>query len=464
MKKLFIKTYGCQMNFYDSDKIGNLLKSLGYVFTNDLKEANLIVLNTCHIRDKAVEKTFSDLGRIKKTIETKENYVQKPIIVLAGCVAQAQGEEIMKRSPWVDIVVGPQAYTELPKLISKANKIEKKRLINIDFPTIPKFDYLDHNLIEQKRSAFLTIQEGCDKFCSFCVVPYTRGPEFSRSAESILEEVKFLVKKGVKEVILLGQNVNAWKYKSKTGKSWSFGNLIEEISKFEKIFSIKYTTSHPLDIDMELIKAHKNIEKLMPYLHLPIQSGSDNILKKMNRKHSVKDYLKIIEKVREYRPDIAISSDFIVGFPGESETDHEDTIKLIDEVKFSSSYSFMYSPRPGTPSAQFSDQIDENIKKERLYQIQKSLKKHQFKFNEGTVNNKMNILISEKNKKNQFVGKSPYNQTVIIENILNSKFNKETVIKKNEMLYVGEIKNVKIIKAYQNSLEGLIMSENKLRN
>ena len=464
MKKLFIKTYGCQMNFYDSDKIGNLLKKLGYGFTNDLAEANLIVLNTCHIRDKAVEKTFSDLGRIKKTIETNQNHAQKPIIVVAGCVAQAQGEEILKRSPWVDIVVGPQAYTELPKLIYKANKIEKKRLINLDFPTIPKFDFLDHSLIEQKRSAFLTIQEGCDKFCSFCVVPYTRGPEFSRSTESILEEVKFLVEKGVKEVILLGQNVNAWKYKSKRGKDWSFGNLIEEIAKFENIFSIKYTTSHPLDMDMELIKAHKNIKKLMPYLHLPIQSGSDNILKKMNRKHSVKEYLKIIEKVREFRPDIAVSSDFIVGFPGESNIDHENTIRLIDEVKFSSSYSFMYSPRPGTPSAQFSDQVDENIKKERLHQIQELLKKHQLKFNEEKVNNKMNILISEKNKKNQFFGKSPYNQTVIIKNILNSKFNKENENHKNEICYVGKIKNVKIIQAFQNSLEGLIISENKLRN
>ena len=464
MKKLFIKTYGCQMNFYDSDKIGNLLKKLGYCFTNNLSEADLIVLNTCHIRDKAVEKTFSDLGRIKKTIEINKYQSQKPIIVVAGCVAQAQGQEILKRSPWVDIVVGPQSYTELPTLISKVNKIEKKKLVNIEFPTIPKFDYLDHNLIEKKRSAFLTIQEGCDKFCSFCVVPYTRGPEFSRSAESIIEEVRFLVKKGVKEVILLGQNVNAWKYKSASGKNWSFGNLIEEIANFEKIFSIKYTTSHPLDIDMELLKAHKNVEKLMPYLHLPIQSGSDNILKKMNRKHTVKDYLKIIEKVREFRPDIAISSDFIVGFPGERSVDHKKTIKLIDEVKFSSSYSFKYSPRPGTPSAQFSNQIDEKIKKERLYQIQELLKKHQIKFNEGKINNKMNILISEKNKKNQFVGKSPYNQTVIIENILNSKLHKETMKQNNEKCYVGEIKNVKIIKAFQNSLEGLLMSENKLRN
>ncbi len=452
------------MNFYDSDKIGNILKKLGYGFTNNLAEANLIVLNTCHIRDKAVEKTYSDLGRIKKTIEINHNHMQKPIIAVAGCVAQAQGEEIMKRSPWVDIVVGPQAYTELPKLISKVNKIEKQRLVNIDFPTIPKFDFLDHNLIEQKRSAFLTIQEGCDKFCSFCVVPYTRGPEFSRSTESILEEVKFLVKKGVREVILLGQNVNAWKYKSKTGKNWSFGNLIEEIAKFENIFSIKYTTSHPLDIDIELLNAHKNVEKLMPYLHLPIQSGSDNILKKMNRKHTVKDYLKIIEKVREFRPDIAISSDFIIGFPGESSEDHEKTIKLINEVKFSSSYSFKYSPRPGTPSALFSDQIDESIKKERLLQIQELLKIHQIKFNKETINKKMNILIAEKNKKNQFVGKSPYNQTVIIENVLNPKFQKETIKENNEKCYVGEIKNVKIIKAFQNSLEGLIFSENKLRN
>ena len=346
MKKLYIKTYGCQMNFYDSEQISNLLSSSGYNITENSEDADLIVLNTCHIRDKAVEKTFSDLGRIKKSIKLSNNNKLKPIVAVAGCVAQAQGEEIMKRSPWVDIVVGPQSYTDLPSLISKVNKVEKKELVNLDFPTIPKFDHLDQNVNEKKISSFLTIQEGCDKFCSFCVVPYTRGPEYSRSIESIMMEVKKLIKRGTREIILLGQNVNAWTSKGNKKFSLTLGNLIDEISKYDEILSIRYTTSHPLDMDLKLIETHQKNKKLMPYLHLPIQSGSNNILSKMNRKHTVEDYLKIIEKVKEYRPDIAISSDFIVGFPGETDQDHRKTLKLINEVKFASSYSFKYSPRP----------------------------------------------------------------------------------------------------------------------
>ena len=455
MKKLYIKTYGCQMNFYDSGKISGLLKNSGYTITKDSIEADLVVFNTCHIRDKAVEKTYSDLGRIKKNFENNKN--KKPIIAVAGCVAQAQGKEILKRSPWVDIVVGPQSYTDLPKLISEVKKIERKELINLDFPVIPKFDLLDHNLIEKKVSAFLTIQEGCDKFCSFCVVPYTRGPEFSRSIESIIEELKCLIDKGTKEVILLGQNVNAWRYECSNGKKWSFANLIEKIAEFDQILSIRYTTSHPLDMDMDLLKSHKNVEKLMPYLHLPVQSGSDNMLKKMNRKHTVKDYIKTIDKVRKYRPDIAVSSDFIIGFPGETEKDHKATLKLIDEIKFSSSYSFKYSPRPGTPSATLSNQVNESLKKERLSEVQLLLKKHQIKFNERKLNLNMKVLIAEKNSKNQLVGKSPYNQSVIINKTEN--LNDSHSIDKEDNLFLGKIKNVNIINAYQNSLEG-VFSDN----
>ncbi|MAQ07279.1 MAG: tRNA (N6-isopentenyl adenosine(37)-C2)-methylthiotransferase MiaB [SAR116 cluster bacterium] len=450
MKKLYIKTYGCQMNFYDSEQISNLLSSSGYNITENSEDADLIVLNTCHIRDKAVEKTFSDLGRIKKSIKLSNNNKLKPIVAVAGCVAQAQGEEIMKRSPWVDIVVGPQSYTDLPSLISKVNKVEKKELVNLDFPTIPKFDHLDQNVNEKKISSFLTIQEGCDKFCSFCVVPYTRGPEYSRSIESIMMEVKKLIKRGTREIILLGQNVNAWTSKGNQKFSLTLGNLIDEISKCDEILSIRYTTSHPLDMDLKLIETHQKNKKLMPYLHLPIQSGSNNILSKMNRKHTVEDYLKIIEKVKEYRPDIAISSDFIVGFPGETDQDHRKTLKLINEVKFASSYSFKYSPRPGTPSADFEKQVDEKIKNSRLQELQGKLKKHQLVFNQKSVNSKMSILILYKNKKNQYIGKSPYNQTVIIDEKLESN----QIFLNRCKKVVGQIIDVRITNSFQNSLEG----------
>ena len=288
MKKLFIKTYGCQMNFYDSDHMSNLLNGHGYETSEDIKEADLVILNTCHIRDKAAEKMYSDLGRIKKIYEN--NNLIKPIIAVAGCVAQAEGKEITKRSPWVDLVVGPQAYTELPKLLKKINEDSKKKEINLKFPEIPKFDLLNFDKKVGKVSDFVTIQEGCDKFCSFCVVPFTRGPEYSRSRKSILDEIKIMAQNGVKEIILLGQNVNAWKDNSNESKVYSLGHLIEDIAKIDEILSIRYTTSHPLDMDLELIKAHKNVDKLMPYLHLPVQSGSDNILKKMNRKHTAREY------------------------------------------------------------------------------------------------------------------------------------------------------------------------------
>ncbi len=304
--------------------------------------------------------------------------------------------------------------------------------------------------MKKKISSFLTIQEGCDKFCSFCVVPYTRGPEYSRSIESIMMEVKKLIKRGTREIILLGQNVNAWTSKGNKKFSLTLGNLIDEISKCDEILSIRYTTSHPLDMDLKLIETHQKNKKLMPYLHLPIQSGSNNILSKMNRKHTVEDYLKIIEKVKEYRPDIAISSDFIVGFPGETDQDHRKTLELINEVKFASSYSFKYSPRPGTPSADFEKQVDEKIKNSRLQELQGKLKKHQLVFNQKSVNSKMNILILYKNKKNQYIGKSPYNQTVIIDEKLESN----QIFLNRCKKVVGQIIDVRITNSFQNSLEG----------
>ncbi len=445
MRKLFIKTYGCQMNFYDSDHMTNLLNDHGYETSEEIEKSDLVILNTCHIRDKAAEKMYSDLGRIKKIYEN--NNLKKPIIAVAGCVAQAEGKEITKRSPWVDLVIGPQAYTDLPKLIEKINRNSNKKEINLKFPEIPKFDQLNFDKKKCKISEFVTIQEGCDKFCSFCVVPFTRGPEYSRSSKSILEEIKIMTENGVKEVILLGQNVNAWRDNSKKSSDYSLGCLIEDIAKIEEILSIRYTTSHPLDMDLDLIKAHKNIKKLMPYLHLPIQSGSDNILKKMNRKHTAKEYLKIIELVRKYCDDIAISSDFIVGHPGETKEDHKKTIDIINEVEFASSFSFIYSERPGTKSSEMDEIVDENIKKVRLHEIQNRLNYHQLVFNKSKENLVIPILITDKNKNNQLLGRSPYNQTVYI--------NEENLpVKKHHEKFIGSMINVKIIKSNQNSLLG----------
>ncbi len=445
MKKLFIKTYGCQMNFYDSDHMSNLLNGHGYETSEDIKKADLVILNTCHIRDKAAEKMYSDLGRIKKIYEN-DNLI-KPIIAVAGCVAQAEGKEITKRSPWVDLVVGPQAYTDLPKLLKKINEDSKKKEINLKFPEIPKFDFLNFDKKTSKVSDFVTIQEGCDKFCSFCVVPFTRGPEYSRSRKSILDEIKIMGQNGVKEIILLGQNVNAWKDSSNEGKTHTLGYLIEDIAKIDEILSIRYTTSHPLDMDLELIKAHKNVDKLMPYLHLPVQSGSDKILKKMNRKHTASEYLKIIELVRKYCEDIAISSDFIVGHPGETKEDHKNTLDIINEVKFASSYSFMYSERPGTKSSEFGEIVDENTKKIRLYEIQNKLNHYQLIFNKNMEGLEFPILITDKNKNGQFLGRSPYNQVVYI--------NEENLsVKKHHENLIGSMLNVKIIQSNQNSLLG----------
>ena len=350
----------------------------------------------------------------------------------------------MKRSPWVDIVVGPQSYQSLPDLISKVDPVEKNKLIKIDFPIVPKFDELKSKISQRGPSAFLTIQEGCDKFCSFCVVPYTRGSEYSRSIESIIQEAKSLIDSGVKEITLLGQNVNAWSSRWKDGKIWGLGKLIQELAKITELQFIRYTTSHPLDMDIELIEAHRDIDKLMPYLHLPVQSGSDNILRSMNRKHKARDYLQIIEKVRYYIPNIAISGDFIIGFPGETDNDHNETIRLIKKINFSQAYSFKYSIRPGTPAATLPNQVDEKIKKLRLNEVQSILREQQFDFNKNSVNSNIKVLVLKNGKKlNQFLGRSPFNQSVY--------FNHE----KKEL--IGSIINVKVTDAHQNSISGQII-------
>ncbi len=445
MKKLYIKTHGCQMNMYDSEKMIDLLKPLGYEIIYNGDDADLIVINTCHIREKAVEKTYSELGRYRDQAKLrKEQTGKKTIIAVAGCVAQAEGEAIMKRSPWVDIVVGPQSYQSLPDLISKVDPVEKNKLIKIDFPIVPKFDELKSKISERGPSAFLTIQEGCDKFCSFCVVPYTRGSEYSRSIESIIQEAKSLIDSGVKEITLLGQNVNAWSSRWKDGKIWGLGKLIQELAKIKELQFIRYTTSHPLDMDIELIEAHRDIDKLMPYLHLPVQSGSDNILRSMNRKHKVRDYLQIIEKVRYHIPNIAISGDFIIGFPGETDNDHNETIRLIKKINFSQAYSFKYSIRPGTPAATLPNQVDEKTKKLRLHEVQNILREQQFDFNKNSVNSNIKVLVLKNGKKlNQFLGRSPFNQSVY--------FNHE----KKEL--IGSIINVKVTDAHQNSISGQII-------
>ena len=404
-KFLFIKSYGCQMNVYDSDRMKDLFINKGYKITNDISKANLTILNTCHIREKAVQKVYSDIGRIKKLKNDKKNMK----LVVAGCVAQAEGIEIKKRAPIVDFVVGPQSYHKLPDMI---NKIEEP--LNSDFLQNEKFKNLIYNS-SKISSEFISIQEGCDKFCSFCVVPYTRGPEFSRPIDDIINETKKYLSNGVKEIILLGQNVNAYHGNSTDGKSRDLSYLINTIAEIDDVKRIRYMTSHPIDMTDSLIKVHASNPKLMPFLHLPIQSGSDSILKKMNRKHTVSDYLKIVDKIRTIRPDIAISSDFIVGFPDETDEDFEKTMKFIEKVNFVIAYSFTYSPRPGTP-AQHKDNIDQSVKKARLSALQSLLTEQQLNYNKSFINKDMEVLFEKEGRyKNQFIGRTIYNQSTFIE-------------------------------------------------
>lgn len=438
-KNLFIKTYGCQMNVYDSMRMEDLLKPFGYKLTSDIENADMVVLNTCHIREKATEKVYSELGRIKKIKNKKllENN-QNMLIVVAGCVGQAEGEYIFQRSPWVDIVVGPQSYHNLPELMAKIIR-EKKQALDLNFVDEEKFDKLPESLAPQGPSAFLSIQEGCDKFCKFCCVPYTRGAEFSRSLEKIYREALQIITQGSKEITLLGQNVNAYHGVDYQGNEISLAKLIKHLAKINGLERIRYTTSHPRDMSEELIEVHGSIDKLMPFLHLPVQSGSDKILNEMNRKHTAKEYLKIIESLKKARPGIAFSSDFIVGYPGESESDFQSTLDLIKEVKFAQAYSFKYSPRPGTP-ASILPQLPEEIKTDRLLRLQALLRNQQEEFNNSFKNKVVNVLIEKAGKRsNQLVGKSEYLQAVTVENSTNK---------------TGDIIPVSITKIMSNSLLG----------
>lgn len=398
-----IKSFGCQMNVYDGERMAELLGAKGMRAVPDGEDADLVVLNTCHIREKAAEKAYSDVGRLRREDGSK------PLIALAGCVAQAEGEEARRRSKMIDMVVGPQAYHRLPAMIEQA--ASGRPAIDTDMPAISKFDALP----ARRRtgvSAFLSVQEGCDKFCTYCVVPYTRGAEISRPANDILTEARQLVDGGAREISLLGQNVNAWADESFGG----LASLIRSIARIEGLERIRYTTSHPINMDDDLIAAHAEVEELMPYLHLPVQSGSDRILTAMNRHHTTESYLRTIERVRAVRPDVAISGDFIVGFPGETDEDFEATLQIVDEVRYASAFSFKYSPRPGTPAATMENQIPAQVMDERLQRLQARLAEHSSAFNRSTVGKTTRILIDRVGRKpGQMIGKSPWLQSVVVD-------------------------------------------------
>ncbi len=415
-KRVFIKTYGCQMNVYDSERMQDALTQDGYVSTDVIEEADLVLLNTCHIREKAAEKVYSAIGRIRQLKEKREKEGRKLTLGITGCVAQAEGREIMRRAPAVDLVAGPQTYHDISKMVEKAENGE--RVISTEFEIEEKFARMppatQKQTIARGLAAFLTVQEGCDKFCTFCVVPYTRGAEVSRSLTQILDEAKRLSDAGVREVTLLGQNVNAW-HGTENGRKWNLGDLLYRLSEVGGIERLRYTTSHPIDMEQSLIDAHRDLPKLMPYLHLPIQAGSDRILKAMNRHHTKNQYLAIIEKVRMARDDMAISGDFIVGFPGETDEDFEETLDVIRQVKYASAFSFKYSPRPGTPGADLADQVRENVASERLTRLQALLREQMTEFNQGCVGKEIDLLIEKRGKREgQLLGRSPWLQTVVV--------------------------------------------------
>ena len=444
-RKVFVRTYGCQMNVYDSDRMTDVLAPEGYQATEDLEDADLVILNTCHIREKAAEKVYSELGRIRKVKEERARQGKDMMVGVAGCVAQAEGEEIARRAPIVDLVIGPQSYHRLPGLLAKAGAGTK--VVETEFDIDAKFKHLSEQAATpvKKRppAAFLTVQEGCDKFCTFCVVPYTRGAEVSRSVEQIVTEAEQMAASGVREITLLGQNVNAWHGESAEGKAWGLGRLLRRLAEIDGLDRLRYTTSHPRDMDDELIAAHGELKSLMPYLHLPVQSGSDRILKAMNRRHTREDYFRLIDRIREAAPDIALSGDFIVGFPGETDRDFEDTMDLIRRVEYGSAFSFKYSSRPGTPGATMDDQVPEDIKSARLAALQDLVAAQQKAFNASRLGMTCDVLLERKGRNpGQLVGKSPWLQAVQIDAPEN---------------LIGSIQAVEIIEIGANSLFGRLI-------
>ncbi len=442
------------MNVYDSDRMQDLMENVGYETVDSPEGADMVLINTCHIREKASEKLFSDLGRIRPHKDKMKSDGNQMIVAVAGCVAQAEGEEIFRRSNVVDIIVGPESYQTLPDLVGKVIR-EQKKQINLEFTPNDKFDVLPQSKSGVGASAFVTVQEGCDKFCTFCVVPYTRGAEYSREVSKIVDDAKRLVDQGVSEIYFLGQNVNAYHGLDEKGEAASLAKLVEEVAKLDAVKRIRYTTSHPRDMSEDLIAAHRDIEKLMPFLHLPIQSGSNSVLKGMNRKHTRQDYFKIIEKLRAARPDMGLSSDFIVGFPGETDRDFEDTMDLVRQIKFTQCYSFKYSPRLGTPASDAKVQVEEKVKEARLFELQKLLTEQQIEFNQKSEGQTMPVLFeraapssgkAKARAATQLWGKSPYLQSVIVDVSSEEEAQK----------YFGKIADVKILKSRPSSLVGEI--------
>ena len=440
-KRAFIKSYGCQMNVYDATRMADQLRAAGYSVVDDAEGADLVLLNTCHIREKATEKVFSELGQLKRM---KQETGGRMTIAVAGCVAQAEGAEIMRRQPAVDLVLGPQSYHKLPEMIARVSRQLGDRL-ETDFDVEDKFDALPKQREADGPAAFVSVQEGCDKFCTFCVVPYTRGAEFSRTVDDIVLETRGLAAQGVKEITLLGQNVNAFHGAAPDGNGeWGLGQLVRHISKIGGIDRIRYTTSHPRDMDDDLIAAHGELDNMMPFLHLPVQSGSDRILKAMNRGHTADHYRDIMRKVRDARPDIALASDFIVGFPGETDQDFEDTMALVRDIDYAIAYSFKYSRRPGTPASDMFAQVDEDVKNERLQRLQALLREQQERFNRSQIGRTLPILVTAKGRMSgQVHGRSPYMQSVHFEG--------------SEDL-IGQVADVKIVDASVNSLAGQLIS------
>ena len=438
-KKIFIKTFGCQMNEYDSNRIYDSVKKLGFIKSQDQENLDCYVINTCHIRDKAKEKVYHEIGRVKKTYKEKN----KPIVVVAGCVAQAENQEMLNREPYIDIVIGPQSYHKINDKLK--NFIKNKKIEETEFDTVSKFNYFDN--IENRNSkvsSYLTIQEGCDKFCSFCVVPYTRGPEYSRPFNKIISEAERLIKNGAKEIILLGQNVNAYSFKEKI-KEYRISDLVNKLESYSELKRIRYTTSHPIDMTNDLIECYSTNKKLMPFVHLPIQSGSNKILKLMNRKHTVEQYIEVYEKLKKINPKIEFSSDFIISYPGETDDDFKDTISLVRKIKFINSFSFIFSSRPGTKAANLK-QIDKEIAKERLIKIQEYLFKFQLNMNKSFINKSVDVLVENKiDGQKKLFGRNQFMNPVIFEGNTN---------------FIGKNINIKIEQANQNSLFGKIEKNN----
>ncbi|WP_428427201.1 tRNA (N6-isopentenyl adenosine(37)-C2)-methylthiotransferase MiaB [Pararhizobium sp.] len=446
VRKVFVKTYGCQMNVYDSDRMTDALAKDGYVSTDVMEDADLVLLNTCHIREKAAEKVYSALGRLRDLKKKKAAEGREMMIGVAGCVAQAEGDEILRRAPAVDLVIGPQTYHRLPEALKRVQRGE--RVLETDYAIEDKFEHLPAPDKAKTRArgvtAFLTVQEGCDKFCTFCVVPYTRGSEVSRPVAQIVAEAQKLVDAGVREITLLGQNVNAWHGLGADGEKWGLGQLLHRLTQIEGLARLRYTTSHPRDMEDSLIEAHRDLKQLMPYLHLPIQSGSNRILKAMNRRHTTAEYIALIARIKAARPDLALSGDFIVGFPGETDEDFEDTLRLVETVGYAQAFSFKYSTRPGTPGADLGDQVPEDVKAKRLERLQALLLKQQNGFAQQCIGKTIDLLLEKPGRMpGQLIGRSPWLQSVNVD---------------ANASQIGDIVSVRITGAGPNSLFAEVVS------